>query len=106
MAVKVFNDGEEKAVKSSELSVDGVEAYDQISGYNVVRLQSNGTEGIKSFDVEAAKLPVIDTTLTESHRFKSTTNVVLHKKLFPGNDSLSVFGIDREIELSCTDLTV
>ena len=51
VGVRISKDGEIAAVKSSELSVNGVAASEQIHGFNVVQLSSDGTEGIKSFDV-------------------------------------------------------
>lgn len=106
VGIKVYRDGEVVDVKRHELSVNGQIASNQRNGYNIFELSSDSNVGMKQFDVEAAKLPVIDTTLTQSNRFKNSSSVIPHKKLYPGGDSLSVFGIDREIELSCTDLTV
>lgn len=105
VAVKVYKDGEEVDVKPGELSVGGQAASGQVNGFNTVELSSDNSIGMKQLEVEAAKLPIIDTTLTQSYRFKNTSGALLHRKLWPGGDSLSVFGIDREIELNGADLT-
>lgn len=52
VGVKVFKDGEEVAVKRHELSVNGQIASDQVNGYNVFNLSSDGNVGMTSLDVD------------------------------------------------------
>ena len=55
VGIKVYRDGEEVNVKRHELSVNGQIASDQIDGYNIFELSSDGDVGMKKIIVDVVK---------------------------------------------------
>lgn len=105
IGVRIIKDNEPMNLEMGELSVNGISATSQVNGYNLYELSSGNDTGTNTLEVEASKLPIIDTTLTQSTRYTSPARGV--KRIFPGYQSLSVFGIyDSPVWLTKDNLEV